>query len=148
MSFTQKFKVIWADLDPNRHMRHTAYNDYAAQVRLEFFAYCGVDMDRLNELNIGPILFREETRFFKEVHMNETIEVSFEISKVRQDGYKWSIRHTIYKESGEVACKIDTDGTWLDLNQRKVVIPPEEIQKMLTNAPRTEDFEWVPMKGK
>lgn len=146
MSFTRKFKIIWADLDPNRHMRHTAYNDYAAQVRLEFFASYGADMSRLSELGIGPILFREDTRFFREVHMNETIEVSFELSKVRKDGYKWSIRHAIYKETGELACTIDTDGAWLDLNLRKVTIPPAEIQQMMLDAPKTDDFEYIPEK--
>lgn len=35
--FYKEFQVIWADMDPNRHMRHTAYNDYAAQLRVSFF---------------------------------------------------------------------------------------------------------------
>ncbi len=146
MSFTRKYKIIWADLDPNRHMRHTAYNDYAAQVRLEFFSANGADMNRLSELGIGPILFREDTRFYREVHMNETIEVSFELTKARKDGYKWSIRHSIFKESGELACTIDVDGAWLDLEKRKVTIPPAEIGDMLMKAARTDDFEWISEK--
>lgn len=143
---SRKFTVIWADLDPNRHMRHSAYNDYAAQVRLEYFTEFGLDLKSLNELGVGPILFREETKFRREVTMNETITVTLEVEKVRKDGSKWSILHTIYKESGDLACQVVADGAWLDLTKRKVTIPPAQLADMLLNAPRTEDFEWVPDK--
>ena len=29
MTFSKNFEPIWADMDPNQHMRHTAYNNYA-----------------------------------------------------------------------------------------------------------------------
>ena len=29
--FTRSFEVRWADLDANRHLRHTAYLDYATR---------------------------------------------------------------------------------------------------------------------
>ena len=38
MSFIVKFATKWSDFDPNNHMRHTAYNDYAAEVRIRYFA--------------------------------------------------------------------------------------------------------------
>ena len=38
MNFKVSFNTKWADFDPNRHMRHTAYNDYAAEVRVRYFA--------------------------------------------------------------------------------------------------------------
>jgi len=33
MSFKVTFASKWSDFDPNRHMRHTANNVYAAEVR-------------------------------------------------------------------------------------------------------------------
>lgn len=141
--FFRTFKIIWADLDPNRHMRHTAYNDYAAQVRIEFFASQGLDIKRLSELGVGPILFREDTKFKREVHMNETIKVTFELSAFRENGYKWGIRHNIFKENDELACTIDTSGAWLDLNLRKIVIPPDEVANSLKSAPKSEDFQLI-----
>jgi acyl-CoA thioester hydrolase len=144
--YRREFTIIWANLDPNRHMRHSAYNDYAAQVRLEYFTEKGLSLKTLNELGVGPILFREETKFFREVHMNETITATLQISKVRKDGSKWSILHNIYNQTGDLACQILCDGAWLDLEVRKVAVPPIQIAEMLVNAPRTEDFEWVPDK--
>ena len=75
--------------------------------------------------------------------MNETITVTLQIQKMRRDGSKWQILHTIYKQSGELACQIIAEGAWMDLTKRKVTVPPTRLAKMLLNAPRTEDFEWV-----
>lgn len=127
-------------------MRHSAYNDYAAQIRLEYFTEFGLTSAFLDEVGIGPILFREETKFFKEVHMNETITATLEVQKIRKDGSKWTIFHNIYKESGDLACQITVDGAWLDLTKRKVTIPPTQLAKILCNAPRTKDFQWLPNK--
>jgi len=141
--YRREFTIIWANLDPNRHMRHSTYNDYAAQLRLEYFTEFGLNLKTLGELGVGPILFREETKFFREVHMNETITASLEVQKIRKDGSKWSILHNIYKESGLLACQITADGAWLDLVKRKVTVPPVRLAEMLRDAPRTDDFEWI-----
>ena len=141
--YKREFTVIWANVDPNRHMRHSAYNDYAAHVRLEYLTKYGLDLSALGKMGIGPIIFREETKFFKEVHMNEVITVTLEVQKVRKNDSKWTIIHNIYNESDDLACMITTDGSWLNLAKRKVTVPPNQLAEMLTNAPRTKDFEWV-----
>lgn len=145
-SFSKKFQSIWADLDPNGHMRHTAYNDYAAQLRLNFFDQHGFSFAKLIEMSIGPVLFREETKFLREVRMNEEITVDLVLLKARKDASKWSFRQTIYKESGEVSAIIEVDGAWLDLKKRKIIIPPQEIQDMIGKTPKSEEFEWLPDK--
>jgi acyl-CoA thioester hydrolase len=145
-SFNRTYPVIWANLDPNRHMRHTAYNDFVAQVRLYFFCEFGMDVDAMLEIGIGPILFREDTKFLREVHMNEVITATLQVSKLRRDGSKWSFLHQIIKENGELACTIEVDGAWMDLNKRKVIIPPTQLQQLLLDGPRTDSFEWVPDK--
>jgi acyl-CoA thioester hydrolase len=146
MTFKKEFQSIWADLDPNGHMRHTAYNDYAAQLRLNFFDEHGFSFARLIEMGIGPILFREETRFLREVRMNEVITVDFAIKKARKDASKWTMRHQIFKYDGQISASIEVDGAWLDLHKRKVIVPPQEIVSVMLEAPRTEDFEWLPDK--
>ena len=143
-----RFRVRWADLDPNGHMRHTAYNDYSAQARIMFFEEIEFPIHRLVQMNIGPILFREDTRFFKEIRMNEEFEVGFAISKLRKDGSKWSFRHNIYTETGDLACKIDVDGAWLDLAKRRTTIPPTELSSLLVDSFKSDDFEWIPDKVK
>lgn len=127
MPYEKTFAVRWADLDPNAHMRHSAYADYAAQVRLDFLADHGFALPRFAELGIGPVLFREDTRFLKEVHLGETIRVTAELGGLRADGARWRIIHTLYKADGREAAVVAVDGAWLDLRQRKLVVPPPEL---------------------
>lgn len=141
-----KFRVRWADLDPNGHMRHTAYNDYCAQARLMYFEEISMSFQKLLSMNVGPILFREDTRFFKEIRMNEEFEVGFTITKLRKDGSKWSFRHNIYTKDGDLSAKIDVDGAWLDTVKRRTTIPPAELSDLLVDGVKSEDFEWVPDK--
>ncbi len=141
-----RFRAIWSDLDPNGHMRHTAYNDYAAQARIMYFQEVGMPIQKLMGMKIGPILFREDTRFFKEIRMNEEFEVAFTFSKLRKDGSKWSIRHNIYNSKGELAAKVDVDGAWLDLEKRRTTVPPQELSQLILDSYRSDDFEWIPDK--
>ena len=65
------YRTRWADMDPNGHMRHSAYADYAADQRLVLLADWGYDIKEFAKLRLGPILFREETKFIKEIHIGE-----------------------------------------------------------------------------
>jgi acyl-CoA thioester hydrolase len=127
-------------MDPNVHMRHSAYTDYAAQVRLDLLADSGFTMRRFAELSLGPILFREDTRFMKEIGMSETIRVTAELGGVSADGSRWRIIHSIYKTDGRLAATVSVDGAWLDLRQRKVTVPPPEMVKAFERVSRHETY--------
>ena len=138
--YFKTFQVIWADMDPNRHMRHTAYNDYAAQLRVSFFNDFGLDLKKLGELQIGPILFREETRFLREVSMNDSIKVDILLLGMRKDASRWKIVHNIYRSDEVLSAVITVEGAWMDLVKRKLVIPPEEVIDAVHKMPRHPDF--------
>lgn len=146
-TYSKTYEVKWADIDPNRHMRHSVYNDYAAQVRASIFTEHGLSMNRIAQMGLGPILFREETRFFKEVHMFEMIKVDFKIQTMRKDGSRWTITQNFIKEDGKQAAMITVEGAWLNLANRKLGQPPQELQEVFAKFPKTEDFEWMPEKA-
>lgn len=135
-----KFQIIWAQVDPNGHLRHSAYYDLAAQVRVNAFSQYQLSVKALLDLGVGPILFREEARFLREVHLNDEIKVDMQLAAMREDGYKWSIRHNFYKEDILVAV-VTVDGAWMDLKKRKVTIPPERLQESFHAFPKTDDFK-------
>ncbi|MDZ7773511.1 MAG: thioesterase family protein [Balneolaceae bacterium] len=137
------FEVIWADMDPNRHMRHSVYNDYAAQARVSMFADGGLPMDGIAEWGLGPILFREETRFLKEVHLSDTLTVTCAVKAMREDGSRWTIVHELFRSDGAKAATITVEGAWLDLQSRRLGTPPDEMLETLQQFPRTDDFDWL-----
>ena len=125
-------------MDPNGHMRHSAYADYAADQRVVVLAGWGYNVAQFAKLRLGPILFREETKFLKEIHIGEEIRVDGRLASINEDGSRWSIIHTIYKADGRVAATVTVDGAWLDLDRRKLTVPPTKlVEAMATLMPYT-----------
>ncbi|WP_310391707.1 thioesterase family protein [Hymenobacter sp.] len=129
------YRTRWADMDPNGHMRHSAYADYAADQRVALLASWGYGVARFAQLRLGPILFREETKFLKEVSIGEEIRVDGRLASVSPDGSRWTIVHTLYKADGRVAATVTVDGAWLDLDRRKLTVPPPELAARLATVP-------------
>jgi acyl-CoA thioester hydrolase len=121
------YRTRWAEMDPNGHMRHSAYADFAADQRVVLLAKWGFDVAHFAQLRLGPILFREETKYLKEVNIGEEIKVDGKLAAVTEDGSRWTIVHTIYKADGRVAATVTVDGAWIDLDLRKLTIPPAEM---------------------
>ncbi|MCB9073691.1 MAG: thioesterase family protein [Bdellovibrionaceae bacterium] len=129
--FRKSFDVLWADLDPNFHVRHTAYNDYAAQVRFAFLSENGYTLEKFRQEGIGPVIFREETKFLKEVFAGDTLTVDMQVPFVSEDGRKWKIQHHVFRKDGECAAEITIEGAWFDLKNRKVTVPPQTLQQAM-----------------
>lgn len=141
--FTQMITVRWADLDPNGHVRHSVYYDYGAQARVALLEKKGLGLGWMAKNMIGPVLFREQAKFLRELHMSEEITIDFQVAGESEDGRKWRIVHNI-RRGDELCAVLDMDGAWLDLRARKIVVPPEELRIAFSNLPRTEDFEVLP----
>ncbi len=125
------YTTRWADMDPNGHLRHSAYADFAADQRIAALAEHGFDLARFAVLRLGPILFREETKYLKEIRLGETLRVDGRTVSSAEDGSRWTIEHTIYKEDGRPAATVTVDGAWLDLDRRKLTVPPAELVAVL-----------------
>lgn len=147
MNFEVNFKTKWSDFDPNRHMRHTAYNDYAAEVRVRYFQEHGLSINEFAKLNIGPILFKEETSFYKEIHIGENITVKMELEGVSKGIERWRFSHQIFNEKGVLSAEIKVYGAWIDLLKRKLTVPPPEFLKIFEELPKTENFVEIPLKS-
>ncbi|MES2880908.1 MAG: thioesterase family protein, partial [Bacteroidota bacterium] len=71
--FKSTVQIRWSDLDPNFHLRHSAYYDFGAQHRVEILAQLGLTLRVMQTEHIGPILFREECVFRKEINLSDVI---------------------------------------------------------------------------
>lgn len=133
-------QVLWSQIDSNQHMRHSAYADFAAQARITMLEKLGLKLQVLNDYKIGPVLFREELIYLREIGINETITVTCELIKSRPDGSRWAIRHELYRGDGIKAAVINVEGAWIDLEKRKLAVLPVEFSQMFMNAPKSEDY--------
>jgi len=133
-------QVIWAQIDANMHMRHSAYADFAAQARFVMLEDYGLKPDTFIKLKIGPVLFREELFYLREVHVNDRIKVTSELTKARPDGSRFSLRQEMFRGDGVKAALINVDGAWMDLQTRKLTGLPPELCDMFMKMPRSEDY--------
>lgn len=135
--------VRWADLDPNFHVRHSVYYDYGATARIDFFLECGLPPTAMAQMHVGPILFREEAVFRRELRFGDQLSISVGLSKARHDFSRFSFRHIIRRSDGTVCAEINIDGAWIDTNLRKLSTPPDLVGEALSMGPKTDDFVWL-----
>ncbi len=134
-------KVLWAQIDSNNHLRHSAYADFAAQARVEALNSIGINVEKLHQLQLGPILFKETLIYKREIAPNDTVSVTCSLSYARKNAGKWAFRQYIYRGDGVLAAEVNVEGAWLNLSTRRLSIPPIEIADALfTKMHRTDDF--------
>lgn len=144
--FKMAFSPRWADLDPNRHLRHTAFNDYATHVRFSYLQKHGFGPEEFVTADLGPVILREETRFLAEVSMGSEIEIDFWVSAASPSWHRFGLFHHV--TCGEIlAATVEVDGGWMDLSRRKLRPPPDELAAVMRALPRTDDFRELPDPG-
>lgn len=139
-NFEVKIDVRWSDVDANRHVRHSAYYDYGAHARIRFFQEIGFDSQKMQELSIGPILFKEECSFIKELRGEEAIIVNLLKGNMTEDVSRWELHHEIYNQDNLKCAHITIKGAWMDLTKRKLTIPPQDIVKHFHALPVGESY--------
>jgi acyl-CoA thioester hydrolase len=141
--FSMDIQIRWSDLDPNFHLRHSVYYDWGALCRVTFLNKYGLDAAVMLRLQLGPILFREECVFRKEVRSNDVVSIDLKLLRARSDFSRWSIQHHIQKAEGIVCAVLTVDGAWMHTAQRKLTTPPKEVHAVFNEMPRSDTFEWL-----
>lgn len=148
MKNTFPIQTRWSDIDANNHLRHSVYFDYAAAVRVKLLSDYGLTTLKLDEYRIGPILFREEAIFKKEVRLEDEVTLDVELFKATKNFSRWSLRHNIYKNGDTLCAIVNIDGAWMDLDKRKLAIPNDIIINAFGLFPKSTDFELILPKEK
>jgi len=138
--FEKSIEVRWSDCDPNRHVLHSSYYVYGAHTRIRFFADNGFGAKEMEKQNIGPILFKEECSFIKELKPDDTIMVNLLKGEISKDGARWVLHHEIFNQQSEKCAHITIKGAWIDLNLRKLAVPPIGLVKILQELPEGESY--------
>jgi acyl-CoA thioester hydrolase len=141
--FTSSVEVRWSDLDPNFHLRHSVYYDWGAFIRMTFLTVNGLTAEVMMQHNIGPILFREECMFRKEIRFGDKVTLNIKLDKLKADYSRWTMVHEILKNNKQLAALLTVDGAWLNLEKRKLALPPVSFNKAFELIPKTANFQWI-----
>jgi acyl-CoA thioester hydrolase len=139
--FSKIVSIRWSDIDPNFHLRHSVYYDLGAQQRIEIIESLGITLKLMQEQHFGPILFREECVFKKEIRLSDTITIHAKLAKRNEDVSRWTIQHEFISSDDKVCAILTLDGAWLDTRQRKLLSPiPQIVIDAFDSFPRAENF--------
>ncbi|HUR32841.1 MAG TPA: thioesterase family protein [Vicinamibacterales bacterium] len=139
--FDRRMIASWGDMDFNAHMRNTAFLDKSADVRLMYFSEHGLPIDEFLRLGIGPVVRKDEVEYFREVRLFDEMRVTIWIAGLSDDGARFIIRNEFWRDDGAMAARVTSSGGWLDLEARRLVVPPPALQTALSALPRTDDFQ-------
>lgn len=143
MSWSLEFTVRWQDLDVNWHLRNTAYADFGTHTRIAYLAEHGFGPERILAERMGPVIFREETRYLKEVRFGGRLSYDFRVAGLSDDASHFELEHRATRDDGETAAVLRVEGAWMDLDLRKLRRPPADLKAIFEAIERTEDFRGI-----
>lgn len=139
--YRKSFTVRWADCDVNGHMRNTAYSEYAIDVRIAYLAERGFTFERFVASRMGPVILHESIDYLREVRLGQHLQVDFALAGLSPDAARFKFEHDFWLPDGKKAARIVLAGGWMDLDRRKLRVPPEDLQQVMREAVRAEPFE-------
>ena len=103
----------------------------------------GLSLGKIAEANIGPVLFREELVYLREIHLNDEVMVTVVMTKYNMVNSRFSFRHEIYRSDSTKCAVVTVDGAWMDIEKRKLTVLPSEWQAIVARLPKSEDYQEV-----
>ena len=139
--YSRTYEIRWSDLDANGHVNYATYINAAGDVRFHFFWDHDFPPEKFERLGMGPVFTAIHAEFLREVHLGETITITYTVSGFSQQGGRWKVHHDILKSNGKKAVRLDIEGVILDLTTRKPTFTPPELLQVFHLIPRAKDFE-------
>ena len=134
----------WADMDANAHMANFAYVSKCVDSRMAFFNQNGFPVTEFAKRQIGPVVRRDELEYFREIALHEPLTVTLVLGGLAADGSRFRLVNEVLKAGGKLAARIRSEGGWLDLVARKLIVPPADLLAALNKMPHATEFEQLP----
>lgn len=143
-AFEQRFQIGWSHLDANAHMANTAYLDLAADVRMRYFGSAGFSIEAFAQLQIGPVIKREELEYFRELRLLDEVRVTLVLAGLTEDASRFRSRNEFLLDDDTLVARLTSLGGWLDLRARRLIPPPPALAQALRALTRAQDYELLP----
>ena len=140
--FFKEFEIRWSDVDANRHLGNFAYINMMSHSRMSLMNQIGFGHEAMKENGIGPILFREEIHYFREVLPGTPLRISVALKRVSEDFRFFSFEHRFYSDTGRNVAYGEITGSWMNLEERRVVRPPQKLLDAIDEIPKSIDFRF------
>jgi acyl-CoA thioester hydrolase len=147
-NYVHKLTASWADMDFNAHMANTAYLNRAVDARMAFFTANGLPLAELMRLRVSWVVMKDELEYRREIMWMEEVSITVALAGLAPDGSRFKVRNDFFRADGQLAARVTSTGGFLDLDARKLVVPPVAVLTTYHAMPRTDDYEAMPSSFK
>lgn len=140
MIYQKKFEIRWSDLDANRHLANSAYQNFMSHTRMGFLIENGFSSEELAKLNIGPVVFYEHIYYFKELLPEDKVLVSLQLKGLSEDGMFFEFEHNIFNQHGHNCARCEMMGGWINLKTRSLTSLSTNLTNRVKELDQTENF--------
>lgn len=137
----EQFSIRWSDLDANRHVKNTVFSELATHARFRVLESRGFGQKKFESLRLGPVMIREEIRYRRELLLGDRVTVGVLFAGLSDDGSHWEVVQEVIRHDGKEAASLIIDGGWIDLDARKLIMPPSDLLELIQAVPRTANFQ-------
>ncbi len=124
--FHTRLKVRWNELDANGHVNNMYYQSYFDQARIEAFEQAGLSIAALRERGIGPVIFKAELDYKRELKHPDSITISTWVEEHRRS--RGVLAQQIESDrTGEIVCRARFHGVFMDLAAGRPLPFPQEL---------------------
>jgi acyl-CoA thioester hydrolase len=144
--YSKEFDVRWSDLDANRHMANSAYQNFMSHTRMAYLIENDFGHREMEQFQTGPVIFTENIYYFREIRQGHPITVTCELSGMSADGSLFSFRHNFYDHKGRNVARGLMMGAWMNLKERSITSLHKDLLEKITNFHKSADFKEIHKK--
>ncbi len=137
--YTKEFEIRWSDIDANRHLANSAYQNFMSHARMAFLIEYGFGQKEMEHYEVGPVVFYEHIYYYREVTQGKPITVTVTITGMSADGSLFEFTHDFYNHKGKHLAHCEMMGAWIDLSVRKIIPLPDPLKTIITKFPKAKD---------
>lgn len=141
MLFERTFPAGWAQIDFNGHMRNSAFLDMCSDVRFMFFVAHGFPAARFTAEQFGPVIQSDRIDYFREARLLDPLRITLRAAALAADGSRFRLQNDFHRADGKLSATVVSDGGWLSLATRKLIVPPAEVRDAMASLDKVADFE-------
>ena len=127
MTFEYRVQVKEFHLDTFGHVNNAQYLTLYEEARWDFITTNGFGLDRIKSEKAGPVLLETTVKFKRELVNREWITIQSSPGEV--NGKLMVINQVMIKGDGKIASEASFTVGFMDLKERKLVVPPPDWLK-------------------
>ncbi len=138
-AFELELRVRWGEMDANGHVNNMVYQSYLDEARGDTFARAGFDLAAMREKKIGPVIYRCEIDYHKELKHPDRVLITTRVELLSES--KGAVHQEIRRASdGGLVARAVFYGMFFDFAARRPIAFPDFILEGL-GIPRKPSVE-------